>query len=184
FDDYSGRGKPAHDQQMSIAKDLTDDDLKLTPPKGLNPEQLEAFTKAYQKENDLFQGTKFTKEGLTKWKYQRYVKDYLRCIDAVDDNVGRVLDYLDKSGLAENTVVIYTSDQGWYLGEHGWFDKRWMYEESFRTPLLVRWPGKIKAGVTSEKMVMNLDFAETFLDIAGVKVPDDMQGVSMKPILE
>jgi arylsulfatase A-like enzyme len=183
FDDYSGRGKPAHDQQMSVAKDLTDDDLKLTPPRGLNPDQLKAFTKAYQEENELFQGAKFTKEGLIKWKYQRYVKDYLRCIDAVDDNVGRVLDYLDKSGLAENTVVIYTSDQGWYLGEHGWFDKRWMYEESFRTPLLVRWPGKIKPGSVNNDMAMNLDFAETFLDIAGAKIPADMQGKSLVPLL-
>src|SRR4029079_11170261 len=184
FDDYSGRGKPAHDQQMSIAKDLTDDDLKLTPPKGLNPEQLEAFTKAYQKENDLFQGTKFTKEGLIKWKYQRYVKDYLRCIDAVDDNVGRVLDYLDKSGLAENTVVIYTSDQGFFLGEHGWFDKRWMYEESFRTPLIVKWPGVTNKRSLSNQMVMNLDFAETILDMARVKIPADMQGKSFAPVLK
>jgi len=95
-----------------------------------------------------------------------------------------VLDYLDESGLAKNTVVFYTSDQGWYLGEHGWYDKRWMYEESFRTPLLVRWPGQAKAGSVSEKMVMNLDFAETFLDIAGVSVPSDMQGKSIAPILQ
>ena len=118
-----------------------------------------------------------------QWKYQRYVKDYLRCIASVDDNVGRVLDYLDETGLAKNTIVIYTSDQGWYLGEHGWYDKRWMYEESFRTPLLVRWPGKVKAGSTSQRMVMNLDFAETFLDVAGADIPDDMQGRSIKPIL-
>ena len=183
FDDYSGRGKPAHDQQMSIAKDLTDEDLKLTPPKGLNPEQLDAFTKAYQEENDFLKRARFTKEGFIRWKYQRYVKDYLRCIDAVDDNVGRVLDYLDKSGLAENTVVIYTSDQGWYLGEHGWFDKRWMYEESFRTPCLIRWPGKIKPGSVNTNMAMNLDFAETFLDIAGAKIPADMQGKSLVPLL-
>ena len=112
------------------------------------------------------------------------MKDYIRCVDAVDENVGRVLDYLDESGLAKNTIVFYTSDQGWYLGEHGWYDKRWMYEESFRTPLLVRWPGNTKPGSVSDKMVMNLDFAETFLDIAGVKVPADMQGASIKPILE
>jgi arylsulfatase A-like enzyme len=111
------------------------------------------------------------------------VKDYLRCIDAVDDNVGRVLDYLDKSGLAENTVVVYTSDQGWYLGEHGWYDKRWMYEESFRTPLLIRWPGKIKPGSVNTDMALNLDFAETFLDIAGAKIPADMQGKSLVPLL-
>src|SRR5205823_10295600 len=117
----------------------------------------------------------------TLFRSQRFVKDYLRCVDAVDENVGRMLDYLDESGLAKNTVVIYTSDQGWYLGEHGWYDKRWMYEESFRTPLLIRWPGKIKAGSTSDKMVMNLDFAETILDIAGVPIPAEMQGKSFKP---
>ena len=183
FDDYTGRASPARLQKMSIAKDLTDDDLKLTPPKGLNPEQLAAFTKAYEDENDFLKRARFTKEGFIKWKYQRYVKDYLRCIDAVDENVGRVLDYLDKSGLAENTLVIYTSDQGWYLGEHGWYDKRWMYEESFRTPLLIRWPGKIKPGSVNADMAMNLDFAETFLEIAGAKIPADMQGKSLVPLL-
>jgi arylsulfatase A-like enzyme len=122
-------------------------------------------------------------EALVRWKYQRYVKDYLRCIDAIDENVGRVLDYLDETGLAENTVVVYTSDQGWYLGEHGWFDKRWMYEESFRTPLLVRWPGTITPRSVNDDLVMNLDFAQTFLDIAGETAPTDMQGRSMLPIL-
>jgi arylsulfatase A-like enzyme len=107
----------------------------------------------------------------------------LRCVDAVDENVGRVLDYLDEAGLTENTVVIYTSDQGWYLGEHGWYDKRWMYEESFRTPLLIRWPGKTRPGSVTDKMVMNLDLAETFLDIAGLPIPGDMQGQSLVPIL-
>ena len=183
FDDYSGRASPAKANQMSVAKDLNDDDLKLVPPKGLTPEQLDAFTKAYEEENEFLKGARFTQEGFTKWKYQRFVKDYLRCVDAVDDNVGRVLDYLDESGLAENTVVFYTSDQGWYLGEHGWYDKRWMYEESFRTPLLVRWPGKVKPGSVTADMAMNLDFAETFLDVAGIEVPADMQGRSLVPVL-
>ena len=116
-----------------------------------------------------------TGDDRTRWNYQRFVKDYVRCVDAIDDNVGRVLDWLDKSGLAENTLVIYTSDQGWYLGEHGWYDKRWMYEESFRTPLMVRWPGKATAGTASKQMVMNLDLAETFLDIAGAPIPADSQ---------
>ena len=97
-----------------------------------------------------------------KWKYQRYMQDYLATISSVDDNVGRVLDYLDDSGLSENTIVIYTSDQGFYLGEHGWFDKRFIYDESFKTPLLIRWPNKIKAGITNDEMVQNLDFAQTF----------------------
>ncbi len=183
FDDYSGREKPAAENQMSVAKHLTPADLKLTPPPGLTPEQLATFTKAYEKENEELKRALLTPKQQTQWNYQRYVKDYLRCVDAVDENVGRVLDYLDESGLAKNTVVLYTSDQGWYLGEHGWYDKRWMYEESFRTPLLVRWPGKTRPGSTSDKMVMNLDFAETFLEIAGVKVPEDMQGQSIVPIL-
>ncbi|HEC03866.1 MAG TPA: DUF4976 domain-containing protein, partial [Phycisphaerales bacterium] len=116
--------------------------------------------------------------------YQRYIKDYLRCIASVDDNVGRVLDYLDKSGLAENTVVFYTADQGFYLGDHGWFDKRFMYEESLRMPLLVRYPKRIKAGSKSDDIVLNLDFAPTFLDIAGIPAPADMQGESIRPILQ
>jgi arylsulfatase A-like enzyme len=125
-----------------------------------------------------------TEEEIIKWKYQRYVKDYLRCVKSVDDGVGRVLDYLDESGLADNTVVIYSSDQGWYLGEHGWFDKRWMYEESLKTPLLVRWPGKISPGSINNDIVSNLDFAETFLNIAGAEVPVDMQGRSLVPLFE
>jgi len=163
---------------------LNDVDLKLKAPVGLNPQQLETFTKAYAEENKKLEESNLTSIERTKWNYQRFVKDYLRCVDCVDENVGRVLDYLDETGLAKNTVVIYTSDQGWYLGEHGWYDKRWMYEESFRTPLLVRWPEHTKPGTVSDKMVMNLDFAETFLDLAGVKIPDDMQGTSIKPILE
>ncbi len=117
------------------------------------------------------------------WKYQRYIQDYLACISSVDDNIGRVLDYLDESGLAENTIVIYTSDQGFYLGEHGWFDKRFMYNESFKTPLMIRWPKKIKAGIRSDELVQNLDFAPTLLDAAGIEVPADMQGESMTPLL-
>ncbi len=118
------------------------------------------------------------------WKYQRYMQDYLGCISSVDDNVGRVLDYLDESGLAENTIVIYTSDQGFYLGEHGWFDKRFIYDESFKTPLLIRWPNVIKPGSTNDEMVQNLDFAQTFLEAAQIAVPGDMQGVSLIPLLK
>ncbi len=184
FDDYEGRGSAAKTQQMTIERHLNPNDLKLTKPRGLTEEQLEKWNAAYQPKNDAFASAKLEGDELVRWKYQRYVKDYLRCVDAVDDNVGRVLDYLDQTGLADNTVVFYTSDQGWYLGEHGWFDKRWMYEESFRTPLLIRWPGKTKAGSVNRDLVMNLDFAETFLDIAGLKTPDDMQGRSLKPILE
>jgi len=120
---------------------------------------------------------------LMEYKYQRYMQDYLGTIASVDDNVGRVLDYLDEEKLADNTIVIYTSDQGFYLGEHGWFDKRFMYNESFKTPLLIKWPNKITAGTTEDEMVQNLDFAQTFLEIAGVEAPKDMQGESLVPLL-
>lgn len=184
FDDYSGRGTPAKTQKMAIDKDLNANDLKLTKPRGLTDEQLAAWNKAYEPKNEAFRAANLEGKELVKWKYQRYVKDYLRCVAAVDDNVGRVLDYLDESGLAKKTVVFYSSDQGWWLGEHGWFDKRWMYEESFRTPLLVRWPGVVKPGSTTDAMCMNLDFAQTFLDIAGVKDPGGMQGRSIVPVLK
>ena len=124
-----------------------------------------------------------TSEEKMKWKYQRYIQDYLACISSVDDNVGRVLNYLDENDLAENTIVIYTSDQGFYLGEHGWFDKRFMYNESFKTPLMVRWPNEINAGTTSDELVQNLDFAQTFLEAAGINIPNDMQGESLMPLL-
>ncbi|WP_241507241.1 sulfatase family protein [Aquimarina sediminis] len=118
------------------------------------------------------------------WKYQRYMQDYLACISSVDDNVGRVLNYLDINNLTDNTMVVYTSDQGFYLGEHGWFDKRFIYNESFKTPLLVRWPNQIKAGITNKEMVQNLDFAQTFLEAAQIKAPSDMQGKSLMPLLK
>jgi arylsulfatase A-like enzyme len=158
-DDYATRSEAAHQQAMTIEQHLTPADLKVKPPEGLAGAELK------------------------RWKYQRYIKDYLRCVASVDDSVGQILDYLDASGLAENTLVVYTSDQGFYLGDHGWFDKRFMYEESLRMPLLARLPGTIKPGSTSDDMVLNLDFAPTFLDLAGTKPPADMQGRSMKPIL-
>lgn len=183
FDDYKGRGRPAHEQTMSVAKDLTELDLKLTPPKNLTPEQLAAWTAAYEPKNKAFREANLAGKELVRWKYQRYIKDYLRCVASVDENVGRVLNYLDESGLASNTVVIYSSDQGFYLGEHGWFDKRFMYEESYRQPLLVRWPGKVKPGSVNSDLVSNLDFAETMLAAAGAPIPADMQGQSLVPLL-
>ena len=168
---------------MSIVKTMTRSDLKLDPPRNLTPQQLQAWNNAYQPKNKAFQEANLQGRDLVRWKYQRYMKDYLRCIAAVDDNVGRVLRYLDESGLAENTVVVYSSDQGFYLGEHGWFDKRWMYEESLRTPLLVRWPGVTTPGSKNKDIVSNLDFAETFLAIAGLESPSDMQGRSFVPLL-
>ena len=184
WDDYANRASPASSQAMTIAQHLSPADLKLTPPRGLTEEQLELWNAAYEPKNEAFRKANLQGKDLVRWKYQRYAKDYLRCVAAVDDNVGRVLDYLDKEGLAENTVVLYASDQGWYLGEHGWYDKRWMYEESFKTPFMVRWPGVIKPGsVNRDDFVSNLDFAQTFLDIAGVKdIPEPMQGASLVPI--
>ncbi len=125
-----------------------------------------------------------TTEEKMRWKYQRYMQDYLGTISSVDDNVGRVLDYMDETGLDENTIVIYTSDQGFYLGEHGWFDKRFIYDESFKTPLMIRWPNEIKPGTTNDEMVQNLDFAQTFLEAAGIASPEDMQGESLIPLLK
>src|SRR5690606_14168973 len=138
---------------------LTKRDLKLVPPPGLTPEQLASWKADYAEENQKFEEANLQGKDLVRWKYQRYIKDYIRTIDSVDENLGRVLDYLDESGLADNTVVIYASDQGFYLGEHGWFDKRWMYEESLRTPFIVRWPGKVQPGSVNKDIVSNLDFA-------------------------
>ncbi len=149
----------------------------------MNSEQKKIWEAAYDPKNDAFKKADLKGKELIRWKYQRYLKDYLRCIRSVDDNVGRVLKYLDDTGLSKNTVVIYNSDQGFYLGEHGWFDKRFMYKESFRTPLMARWPGKIKPRSVNEELVQNLDYAQTFLDIAGVKQPTDMQGSSLKPLM-
>jgi arylsulfatase A-like enzyme len=125
-----------------------------------------------------------TEKEKMSWKYQRYMQDYLACVSSVDDNVGRVLEYIDENDLAENTMIIYTSDQGFYLGEHGWFDKRFIYAESFKTPLLIKWPNQIKAGMTNDDMVQNLDFAQTFLEAAQIKAPEDMQGQSLIPLLK
>jgi arylsulfatase A-like enzyme len=158
-DDYATRSDAAREATMRIDRDLNKTDVKRDPPKGLSEAELK------------------------KWKYQRYMRDYLACVEAVDDNVGRLLDYLDQSGLAENTIVVYTSDQGFFLGDHDWFDKRFMYEESLRMPFLVRWPGKVKAGTVSDGMILNVDFAPALLDCAGLKVPEDMQGRSFLPLL-
>ncbi|OHB67462.1 MAG: sulfatase [Planctomycetes bacterium RBG_13_60_9] len=184
FDDYAGRGRAAKEQDMTIAKTMNNTDVKLVAPKNLTPEQKAKWDAAYGPKNKAFEEAKPQGKDLVRWKYQRYIKDYLRCIASVDENVGRVLSYLDESGLANDTIVIYTSDQGFYLGEHGWFDKRFMYEESLRMPLMVRYPKEIRAGSVNRDIVLNLDFAETFLDYAGASVPEDMQGRSLRPVLQ
>jgi arylsulfatase A-like enzyme len=159
-DDYSNRATPARDQQMTVDQHLTPADLKQKPPEGLEGQKLK------------------------EWKYQRYIKDYLRCVASVDDNVGRLLNFLDETGLSDNTIVIYTSDNGFFLGDHGWYDKRFMYEHSLRVPLLVRFPKAVRPGTTTDAMAINCDFAPTFLDYAGVRIPPNMQGRSLRPVLE
>ena len=183
FDDYSGRGIAVRDQDMTLEKTMTDRDVKLVSPPGLTPEQQKAWNAYYEPRNAKYRAANLTGKDLVRWRYQRYMHDYTATLRAVDESVGRLLDYLEKEGLAENTIVVYSSDQGFYLGEHGWFDKRWIFEESARTPLLVRWPGVSKPGTVRTDMVSNLDFAETFLDAAGVPVPAEMQGRSFRPLL-
>ncbi len=183
FDDYSGRGIAEHDQDMTLARTITPRDMKLVPIAQLTHEQKKEWDSYYEPRNEAFRKANLSGRELTSWRYQRYMHDYLGCIKAVDESVGRVLKYLDDEGLTENTIVIYSADQGFFLGEHGWFDKRWIFEESLRAPLLVRWPGVTKPGTTTRDIVSNLDFAETFLDAAGVPIPAEMQGRSLRPVL-
>lgn len=159
-DDYSNRAEAAKEAKMRIDRDLRERDVKAKPPEGLSAGELKS------------------------WYYQRYIKDYLRCVASIDDNVGRILDYLDEEGLAEDTIIVYTSDQGFFLGDHGWYDKRFMYEESLRMPFVIRYPKAIKAGSVTKDFALNVDFPETFLDYAGIDIPDHMQGRSLRPVLE
>ena len=209
FDDYSGRGSAAKEAEMNILIHQNwAGDSKLYPEVmdelGIEPasswdkmamnnalrrftdEQRADWDEVYGPINEEFKKIypSMTEKELMSWRYQRYMQDYLGSIASVDEGVGTLLDYLDEQGLDENTIVVYTSDQGFYLGEHGWFDKRFIYDESFKTPLLVRWPGVVEAGTTNDQMVQNLDFAQTFLDAAGIEAPSDMQGESIVPLLK
>jgi arylsulfatase A-like enzyme len=152
--------------------------------KRFTPGQLEVWRGAYGPKDEAFHKSNLQGDDLVRWKFQRYAKNYLRCLKGVDESVGRLMDVLEETGLAENTIVIYSSDQGFYVGDHGWYDKRWMYEESLKMPLIVKWPGVTKPGSRSRQMVQNLDYAETFLEVAGTPIPDDMQGVSLVPLLQ
>ncbi|RUA10779.1 MAG: sulfatase [Bacillota bacterium] len=189
FDDYSGRGTAARVQDMEIATTLTKNDLKLVPQRGLDESQTALWNAAYDPKNRTMKQLlrNSDEDELTRWKYQRYLKDYLRCIKAVDENIGRMMATLDELDLSRETVVIYSSDQGFFLGEHGWFDKRFMYEECYKTPLIVRWPGVIHAGSVDENLVSNLDYAQTFLDLARVPSThtsiEAMQGLSLVPLM-
>jgi arylsulfatase A-like enzyme len=185
WDSYATRTDALHENLQRVTADMTRRDLKLQPPGGLAGAELTAWLgekpDSVQIDRDGKSVT-LTGEALGRWKYQRYMQDYLATIQSVDDNIGRLLKFLDASGLAKNTLVIYTSDQGFFLGDHGLFDKRFMYEESLRMPFLVRWPAGIKAGTSADAISLNVDFAPTFLDLAGLPVPGDMQGRSLTPV--
>jgi len=159
FDDYSNRSNAAKNAEMRVAGHMLPKDYKDEIPENLKGDEK------------------------TRWLYQQYIKDYLRCVASVDDNIGKMLDFLDEEGLSENTIVIYTSDQGFFLGDHGWYDKRFMYEESLRMPFVIRYPREIEAGSHCQNIVTNLDFAKTFLDYAAIEAPGEMQGRSFRPIL-
>ena len=197
FDKYEGR-RAAAEQKLSIRTGDMDlsYDLKIEAEEAnsrfpgykhkvrMNEAQKEAWKKHYDPIIEDFIANTPEGDDLDLYKYQRYMRDYLACIQSVDDNVGRVLDYLEENGLSDNTLVVYTSDQGFYTGEHGWFDKRFIYEQSLRTPLLMRMPKGYQRKGEVKELVQNIDYAATFLDIAGVAVPDDIQGISLKPLLE
>ena len=208
FDDYSGRGRAAKEAEMNLLKHMNwSGDSKIYPAVmrelgipgtsnwdtlafsrevgRLTPAQLANWTRSYDQVNAALKESYPSMDDKEKmqWRYQRYMQDYLGTIRAVDENVGRVLDYLEANKLMDNTLIVYTSDQGFYLGEHGWYDKRFVYDESFKTPLLVAWPGKIAPKSTSSTMVQNLDYAQTFLEAAGIPAPADMQGESLLPLL-
>ncbi|TZF86486.1 sulfatase (plasmid) [Pedobacter sp. BS3] len=190
YDDYAGR-KAAQAQNMTIAQTmLVDKDLKMFPEgekdrslAPMNPAQRTRYKAYYDSIRADFESRHLTGKSLIEWKYQRYMRDYLSTAAALDRNVGRILDYLDQHQLSKNTLVIYMSDQGFFMGEHGWFDKRFMYEESFRTPMLVRYPGVIKPGTASNDFILNLDIAPTLLDAAHAAIPAGMQGRSFLPLL-
>jgi len=200
FDDYAARSRAAFEQEMTIARHLDPIyDLKLgrfseqasqlsqaweTAFERMTPQQKQLWEQAYQPGNEAFAESELKDKDLVRWKYRRYMQDYLSCIASVDDNVGRVLSFLDRQDLTENSIVVYTSDQGFFLGDHGWFDKRFMYEESLRMPLMIRYPRRIKPGAINDDLVLNLDFAPTFLEAAGLPAAEGMQGASLMPLLQ
>jgi arylsulfatase A-like enzyme len=178
FDDYANRSSALEEMECVIVDDMNLRDLKLVPPAYLTEDQLKVFLNAYGPENEVFTKANLSGKELAEWKYQRYMKDYLRTVASMDKEIGRILNYLRESGLDKNTIVMYSSDQGFFLGDHGWFDKRWMYDESIRMPLIIRWPGVIEPGSKNDELIQNVDFAPTFLEAAGITPPDDMQGKS------
>ncbi len=204
YDDYETRGSAVRTQKMSVTKDMRwEQDFKvpemldtanadswdsylslMNEVNRMNPEQRIAWGKYYFPRNRRLLEARLTGKELDEWKYQNYIRDYMSVIKSVDESVGRVLDYLDSHGLTDNTIIVYTSDQGFYMGEHGWFDKRFMYEESLRTPLLIAYPGHIQPGTVCNKLVQNIDYAPTFLDLAGISKPKDLPGRSLTPLFK
>lgn len=184
-DDYAGRELTAGDTDMTMDF-FNRKDMKLTPPNGLKNGELQKWY-GWGNKRGFGEGwlpnDSMSIDEARRWKYQRYIKDYLACVKSVDDQIGRVLDYLDENGLAENTVVVYTSDQGFYLGDHGWFDKRFMYEPSLRMPFLFRFPSMVKKPMVNDDVITNIDFAPTLLDLAGVPIPREVQGRSFAPVI-
>lgn len=204
WDDYHTRGDAAHQQKMSIANamELIQDlkvpelyDGKSPESKAsyfslmnelgrMTPTERTAWDAYYMPRNLKFLRSNLSGKALTEWKYQAYIHDYMSVIKSVDESVGQILDYLDRNGLTDNTIIVYTSDQGFYMGEHGWFDKRWMYEESMRTPLIIAYPGHITPGTQCSELVQNIDFAPTFLSVAGLNVPKYMAGRDLEPLFK
>ncbi len=204
FDDWKDNAFGAREQEMTVREHLNivydlfgppingwDPDAGVSVDKSgfrnlktMTPEQLKTWNDAYGPKNAELEKAPLKGDALVRWKFQRYAKNYLRCVKGVDESLGTLTAYLDEAGLADDTIVIYSSDQGFYVGDHGWYDKRWMYEESLKMPLIVKWPGVTQAGTVDEHLVQNLDYAETFLEIAGAPVPDDMQGRSLVPLLK
>lgn len=204
YDDYETRGSAVRTQKMSVTKDMRwEQDFKvpemldtanadswdsylslMNEVNRMNPEQRIAWDKYYFPRNRRLLEARLTGKELDEWKYQNYIRDYMSVIKSVDESVGRVLDYLDSHGLSDNTIIVYTSDQGFYMGEHGWFDKRFMYEESLRTPLLIAYPGHIQPGTVCNKLVQNIDYAPTFLDLAGISKPKELPGRSLTPLFK
>lgn len=204
YDDYETRRSAVRTQKMSVTKDMRwEQDFKvpemldtanadswdsylslMNEVNRMNPEQRIAWGKYYFPRNRRLLEARLTGKELDEWKYQNYIRDYMSVIKSVDESVGRVLDYLDSHGLTDNTIIVYTSDQGFYMGEHGWFDKRFMYEESLRTPLLIAYPGHIQPGSVCNKLVQNIDYAPTFLDLAGVSKPKELPGRSLTPLFK
>lgn len=183
FDDLAGRSEAVRDHDMGLERSWSERDAKLRTPDGLDEQQRAAWDAYYGPGNAAYRANPPKGQDLIRWRYQRYMHDYLGCVKGVDESIGRLLDYLDESGMAENTLLICTSDQGFFLGEHGWFDKRWIFEESLRTPLLIRWPGRVPARTVNADLVSIIDFAPSILQAAGIAIPAEIQGRSLLPLL-